>query len=195
MMNSNNGNTPVQLLHGLSLWSCQLETTLPLAAKFLLSQSHRADLIRHHLPLSNILERISRPSYEPLYATNISHRKQEIFLYEYPLHWVLLPTEKKTHNRTMQFCSIRLKHGRHFDYWKQPLNMRMRVCYLDCHDTGLCCYLVIHLENLLCPLQLFYFHLWPIYWLSFVLITSTVPWERRLPLRHMSTVLSCGIHL
>jgi hypothetical protein len=22
--------------------------------------------------------------------------------------------------------------------------MRMRVCYLDCHEAGLCCYLVIH---------------------------------------------------
>jgi hypothetical protein len=26
--------------------------------------------------------------------------------------------------------------------------MRMRVCYLDCHETGLCFYLVIHIENL-----------------------------------------------
>jgi hypothetical protein len=31
--------------------------------------------------------------------------------------------------------------------------------------------LVIHIENLLCLLQLFYFHLWPIYWLSLI-ITS-----------------------
>jgi hypothetical protein len=46
--------------------------------------------------------------------------------------------------------------------------MRMRICCLDCHEAGLCCYLVIHIENLLLPLQLFYFHLWPIYWLSLV---------------------------
>jgi hypothetical protein len=46
--------------------------------------------------------------------------------------------------------------------------MRMRVCYIDCHEAGLCCYLWIHIENLLHPLQLFYFHLWPIYWLSLV---------------------------
>jgi hypothetical protein len=52
-----------------------------------------------------------------------------------------------------------LKHGRHFDYWNCPLNMRMRVCYLDFHKAGLCCYLVIHTENLLQLLQLFYFHL------------------------------------
>jgi hypothetical protein len=42
--------------------------------------------------------------------------------------------------------------------------MRMRVCYLYCHEGGLCCYLVKHIENLLLRLQLFYFHLWPIYW-------------------------------
>jgi hypothetical protein len=37
--------------------------------------------------------------------------------------------------------------------------MRMLVCYLDCHEAGLCCYLVIHKEILLRPLQLFYFPL------------------------------------
>jgi hypothetical protein len=52
-----------------------------------------------------------------------------------------------------------LKQGRHFDYGHQPLNMRMRVCYLDCHEGGLCCYLVIHIGNLLHRLQLFYFYL------------------------------------
>jgi hypothetical protein len=43
--------------------------------------------------------------------------------------------------------------------------MRIRVCYLDCHEAGLCCYLVIRIQTVICPLQLFYFHLWPIYWL------------------------------
>jgi hypothetical protein len=107
--------------------------------------------------LSNFLETISRPSCEPLYATNISHRKQGIFLYGYPLHLVLLPI--KNHNRTLLFGSMPLKHGRNFDYRNQRLNMRMRVCFLDCHEAGLCCYLVIHIETLLRPLQLFYFHL------------------------------------
>jgi hypothetical protein len=46
--------------------------------------------------------------------------------------------------------------------------MLMHVCYLDHHEARLCCYLVIYIENLLHPLQLFYFHLWPIYWLSLV---------------------------
>jgi hypothetical protein len=100
-------------------------------------------------------------------VTNTSHRKQKTFLYEYPLHWVLLST--KTYNRTLILGNTILKHGHHFDCWNQPLNMRMRVSYLDCHEAGLCCYLMIHIQNLLYPLQLFYFHLWPIYWLSLVL--------------------------
>jgi hypothetical protein len=42
------------------------------------------------------------------------------------------------------------------------------TCYLDCHEAGMCCYIVIHIENLLYPFQLLYFHLWPIYWLSLI---------------------------
>jgi hypothetical protein len=129
-----------------------------------LSQS-LPQLIGHYLRLLNVLERISRPICEPLYGTNISHRKQETFHYEYPLHWVLLHT--KAHNSTLLFGSAAIKHGRHFDYWNQPLNMRMGVCYLDCHEAGLCCYLMIYIANLLHPIQLFCFHLRLIYWLSF----------------------------
>jgi hypothetical protein len=80
---------------------------------------------------------------------------------------------QETHNRILCFGSTHLNHGHHFHYWNQPLNMNMRVCYLDCHEAGLCYYLAVLIENLLCPLQLFYFHLWPIYWLS--LFLSTVP--------------------
>jgi hypothetical protein len=99
--------------------------------------------------------------------TNTSHRKQGTFLHKHSLHWLLLPT--KMYNRTLLFAITLFKHGRHFDYWNQPLNMRMRVCYLHCHEAGLCCCLVIHTETLLRPLQLFYFHLWHIYWLSRVI--------------------------
>jgi hypothetical protein len=81
---------------------------------------------------------------------------------------------QKTHNRTLLFGSSLLNDGRHFDYWNQPLNLRIRVCCLDCHEAGLCCYVVIHIETLLRPLQLFYFHLWPIYWLSLVEPPSSV---------------------
>jgi hypothetical protein len=58
----------------------------------------------HHLLLSDVLEKISRSSCEPLYVRNTSHRKQESFLYEHPLHWIYLPT-RKTHNRALLFCS------------------------------------------------------------------------------------------
>jgi hypothetical protein len=82
------------------------------------------------------------------------------------LRWVFLPTKK--HVITILFVSTLFKYVRHFDYWNQPLDMRIRVCYLHCHEAGLCCYLLIHTENLLRLLQLFYFHLWPVYWLSLV---------------------------
>jgi hypothetical protein len=75
---------------------------------------------------------------------------------------------QKMHNQTLLFGSTFLQHGRHFDYWNKPLHMRMCVCYLDSIETGLCCYLVIHIEILLLQLQLFYFNLCPIYWLSLV---------------------------
>jgi hypothetical protein len=72
------------------------------------------------------------------------------------------------------FGSILLKHGRHFDYWNRTLIMGMRVCYLECHEAGLCCYLVLHVRDLLRPLQLFYFRLWPTYWLSFLYLKREV---------------------
>jgi hypothetical protein len=97
-------------------------------------------LVGHNLRLSKVFMRMFRQNCEPLYATNTSHGKQETFLYECPFNWVLLPTKK--HNIKLLFGSIPQKHGRRFDYWDHPLNLRMRVCYLDCHEGGLCCYLV-----------------------------------------------------
>jgi hypothetical protein len=157
----------------LSISSTNIDTLVPLLYPcvetrsievFWLSQSQQGNLVRRHLQLSNVLERISWPNCEQLYLSNTSHHKQETFIYEYPLHWVLC--SQRTHNRTILFGSTHLKHSCHFDYWNQPLNMY--VCYLDCHEGVLCCYLVIHIGNLLCPLQLFYFHLWPIYWLTLI---------------------------
>jgi hypothetical protein len=78
----------------------------------------------------------------------------------------------KTHNRTLIFGSTRLKHGHHFDYWNQLLNMRMRVFYLDAHEGGVCCCLLIDIEKLIRPLQLLCFHLWPFYWLFLLVIWS-----------------------
>jgi hypothetical protein len=83
------------------------------------------------------------PSCEPLYATNTSHRKHETFLMN-----ILCTESFSQHNKTLLVGSTLFKHGRQFDYWNQPLNMRMRLCYLDCHEAGLCCYLVIHRKAL-----------------------------------------------
>jgi hypothetical protein len=88
--------------------------------------------------------------------------------------WIESFCPQKTHNRTLLFGSILLKRGRRFDYWNQPLNIRMGVCYLDSHEAGLCCYLVTHIGNLLRPLQLFYFHLWSTDWVS--LVPSVIWW-------------------
>jgi hypothetical protein len=51
---------------------------------------------RQQLRLSNIVQRISRPNCELFYATNTSDRKQEIYLYEYPLHCVSCPQKRTT---------------------------------------------------------------------------------------------------
>jgi hypothetical protein len=82
---------------------------------FRLSSQPLPHLVGHHLRLSKVFRRISRPSCEPLYATNTSHRKQETFPNEYPLHSSLLPT-KNVHNRTLPFNSTFVRHGRNFDY-------------------------------------------------------------------------------
>jgi hypothetical protein len=46
------------------------------------------------------------------------------------------------------------------------ISMRMRVCYPDYHETGMCWYLLILIEKLLHSLQLFYFNLRPTSWIS-----------------------------
>jgi hypothetical protein len=70
-----------------SLYQC-VETRSK-EVSWLLSQ-----LLPHGRFSLSFLERISRPSCEPLYATNTSRRKQETFLYECPMHWVIVPTKK-----------------------------------------------------------------------------------------------------
>jgi hypothetical protein len=39
---------------------------------------------------------------EQLYATDTSRHKQETFLYEYPLHWVILPTKNAQQNAALR---------------------------------------------------------------------------------------------
>jgi hypothetical protein len=80
--------------------------------------------------------------------------------------------KKETHNITLFFVSTLLEHGHHFDYWNQPLNICMRICYLDCHDAGLCWCLVIHIESIMSVTAV----LLPfvIYWLCLVLETALI---------------------
>jgi hypothetical protein len=78
------------------------------------------------------------------------------------------PFAHKGRKTPLLFGSTLLEHGRRFDYWNQPLNMLIHFCYLDCHAVGLCCYLVIYIEKLLHQLQVIYFHLCRISWLSLV---------------------------
>jgi hypothetical protein len=98
----NHGNTLVQLLHCLSSFS-HLESTVPPAAQLLLSHYQQGGLEGYHMLVWNVLERHSRPSCELLYATNTSHRKREIFLYEYSLHWVILPTKNTQQNAVLRY--------------------------------------------------------------------------------------------
>jgi hypothetical protein len=53
---------------------------------------------------------------EPLYATDTSHSKQETFLYEYILHWVLLPTGEPQ-NRMRELCSSVVHPSSTVDIW------------------------------------------------------------------------------
>jgi hypothetical protein len=64
------------------------------------------DLVGHHLWLSNDLEGIYRPSGEPLYTTNTSHRKQETILYEHSLHKVFLHTKDAQENAVQAWSPL-----------------------------------------------------------------------------------------
>jgi hypothetical protein len=99
------------------------------------------------------------PRCEPLYATNTSQHKQETFLYECPLHWVLLTTKKAQQNDSLRQYTPQAWSP----FWllkPASKHAHARLLPWDCHEAGLCCYLVIHIENFIRPLQLFYFHLW-----------------------------------
>jgi hypothetical protein len=64
----------------LSVSSCQLEWTLPPSAQMLLSQSQQGNLVRLHLWLSSVLQRISQPSCELLYTTNTTVNRKHFFM-------------------------------------------------------------------------------------------------------------------
>jgi hypothetical protein len=156
----------------LDISSTNIDTVVLLLYQCVESPQHRS--------LLTVVSAISPPPFQPLrHQLNACHpvlnrftRKKISTVYRKHLFTNILSTEsfcpQKKHNKTLFFGITLLKHSRSFDYWNLHLNMRMRVCYLDCHEAGLCCYLVIHIENLLQQLQLFYLHLWLMYWLSLV---------------------------
>jgi hypothetical protein len=86
---------------------------------------------------------VSRPTYEPLYGKKLPTINRKDFFMNILYTESFLPQEM--YNRMLLFDSTILKHSGHFDYWNQPLNVRMRACYLHWHEAGLCCYLVIHI--------------------------------------------------
>jgi hypothetical protein len=49
-------------------------------------------------------------------------------------------------NRTMLFGSYTQARSP-FGLLKSAFEVTLHVCFLDCHEAGLCCYLVIHIEN------------------------------------------------
>jgi hypothetical protein len=176
------------------MWYSNLEkniyfSTYPPPTLIHFSQHFTSASNPQHRSLLTVVSAISAPPFQPLSHqwNNVCHPNLNRFMRQtLPtvnkkylwISFALSPfaNNKKKYNRTLLFGNTLIKHGRHFDYWYQPLNMFLHVCYLECHEAGLFCYLVIHIENLLCPFQVFYFHLWPIYWLSFVLSTgSTLP--------------------
>jgi hypothetical protein len=156
----NHENNLMQLLHCLSLSSSQLESAVPLAAQFPLCSLNRTtwsgiicDFLTSFREFLDLV--VNRFTGQTLPTVNRKHFFRNNLCIE-----SFCP--QKAHKRALLFGSLDRKHDRHFGYWNLPLNMHMRVCYLICHEAGLCC-LVIHIENLYCPLQLFYFHLCSIY--------------------------------
>jgi hypothetical protein len=132
----------------------QLKWIFPPAAQLLLLQLQQGSLVRYRLRLLNVLEGMSWPSCEPLYTTDPSHHEQEI-------SFALSPYVPK--KRTTECCSL-VVHS-----WSMVAILTTETSPEHANACLLprlsCSWTVLHTENLFHLLQLFYFHLWPIYWL------------------------------
>jgi hypothetical protein len=173
----NHGNTLVQLLHRLLYSSCLPESTLPPAAQLHLLQYQQGDLVGHHLRLSNILERISLPSNEPLTRQTLPTVDRKHFLTTILCIESFCPKKIRTKERcfsVVHFSSMVTILVIETSMW----TCAWRGYYLDYYEAGLCCYLVIHIENLLHPLQLFYF-LCDLFTGSPSYFTDIVTWKRQ----------------
>jgi hypothetical protein len=89
----------------------------------------------------------------------------QTLLCEYPLHRIPFADKKRTTER----CSSVVNSSSTSSFWiLKPASEHVHVHLVTRLLRN--CYLVIHMKNPLCPLQLFYFHLWPIYWLALIYI-------------------------
>jgi hypothetical protein len=72
------------------------------------------------------------------------------------LHWALLPTKNAQQNAVLRYHTPQALSP----FWlMKPAAKHVNAHLLSRrHEAGLCCYLVIHMETLLRPLQLFYFY-------------------------------------
>jgi hypothetical protein len=77
------------------------------------------------------------------------------------------------HNRTLLFGNTFLKHGHHFDYWNQPLNMRMRVCYLHLSRSWTVLSSDTHRKPIMSIISVL-LPLWHIYWLARMLLVLNI---------------------
>jgi hypothetical protein len=77
-----------------SLYQC-LETR-SIKVFWLLSQP-----LPHPISTSSSSAKRLPPSSVPLYATNTSYLKQDTFLHEYPMYWVLLPSKNTQQNAAL----------------------------------------------------------------------------------------------
>jgi hypothetical protein len=132
-----------------------------------------------HKSLPTVASAASAPPLQPLHQPNVCHPVLNRFTRQ------TLPTVNRKHFfmnvlwlesfcpkiRTTERCSSVVQSSSTVAILTTELSLWTCACAsvtLGCHEAGLCCYLMIHIENLLHPLQLFYFHLWPVYWLSIV---------------------------
>jgi hypothetical protein len=84
-----------------------------------------------------------------------------------------LPNENRKHffidiSYIESLCPQRANAQAWSPFWLLKLASKHAHAHLLPILPWLCCYLVIHIENALLPLQLFHFHLFPIQWLSLV---------------------------
>jgi hypothetical protein len=112
----NHGNTLMQLLHCLSLSSCQLDSALPPAAQLLCCNLNRATwsgiICDFRTSLTEFLNPVvNRFTQQILPTMNRKHVFVDILTLSPFAH-------KRMHNVMLLFNGILMKHSHYFDYWK-----------------------------------------------------------------------------